>query len=166
MNRDVVGRRWGDFTLIEYFWRRAAFLLINRRVEMRKINPPCCMIWAENEGRAKSIGWHAIVTQITCHNSHQSGSSHSCSAVNRIFLPSNVRRHFRGMNLAALNGTMSRHLEALLKAEMPPNQKYWKQTELFDFSYGLLFKSVTSSPSHAHTPAHVPLWQKNLSPEN
>ncbi|XP_019736977.1 prostacyclin synthase-like [Hippocampus comes] len=52
-----------------------------------------------------------------------------------------MKRHFLGMNLAALNGTMSRHLEALLKAEMPPNQKYWKQTELFDFSYGVLFKA-------------------------
>ncbi|XP_051931560.1 prostacyclin synthase-like [Hippocampus zosterae] len=52
-----------------------------------------------------------------------------------------MKRHFLGINLAALNGTMSRHLEALLKAEIPPNQKYWKQTELFDFSYGVLFKA-------------------------
>ncbi|XP_077385923.1 prostacyclin synthase-like [Festucalex cinctus] len=52
-----------------------------------------------------------------------------------------MKQHFHGMNLAALNDTMSRHLEALLKAEIPPNQKYWKQKQLFDFSYGLLFKA-------------------------
>nr|XP_020463497.1 prostacyclin synthase [Monopterus albus] len=49
--------------------------------------------------------------------------------------------HFMGMNLAALNSTMSRHLKALLKAEMPQNQKDWKQKGLFDFSYSLLFKA-------------------------
>ncbi|XP_049588762.1 prostacyclin synthase isoform X1 [Syngnathus scovelli] len=52
-----------------------------------------------------------------------------------------MKRHFRGMNLATLNETMCRHLESLLKAEIPPNLKYWKQKELFDFSYGLLFKA-------------------------
>ncbi|XP_037106924.1 prostacyclin synthase-like [Syngnathus acus] len=52
-----------------------------------------------------------------------------------------MKQHFRGMNLATLNETMCRHLEALLKAEIPPNRKYWKQKELFDFSYGLLFKA-------------------------
>ncbi|KAM9799719.1 prostacyclin synthase-like [Syngnathus typhle] len=52
-----------------------------------------------------------------------------------------MKQHFQGMNLATVNKTMCRHLEALLKAEIPPNQKYWKQKELFDFSYGLLFKA-------------------------
>nr|XP_057911185.1 prostacyclin synthase-like [Doryrhamphus excisus] len=52
-----------------------------------------------------------------------------------------MKRHFLGTNLAALNGTMARHLEALLKAEIPPDQKYWTQTRLFDFSYGVLFKA-------------------------
>ncbi|XP_077583201.1 prostacyclin synthase-like [Stigmatopora nigra] len=52
-----------------------------------------------------------------------------------------MKQHFQGMNLSTLNANMSRHLEDMLKAEIPPNQKYWKQTELFDFSYGLLFKA-------------------------
>ncbi|XP_057702840.1 prostacyclin synthase-like [Corythoichthys intestinalis] len=52
-----------------------------------------------------------------------------------------MKQHFLGMNLSALNDTMSRHLEAMLKAEIPLNQKYWKQKELFDFSYSLLFKA-------------------------
>ncbi|XP_040890709.1 prostacyclin synthase-like [Toxotes jaculatrix] len=52
-----------------------------------------------------------------------------------------MKKHFMGMNLVALNSTMSRHLQALLKAEMPQNQKDWKEEGLFDFSYGLLFKA-------------------------
>lgn len=51
-----------------------------------------------------------------------------------------VHRHFRGANFGALNGTMSRHLRALLKAEMPLNQKDWKDEGLFNLSYSLLFK--------------------------
>ncbi|XP_039971381.1 prostacyclin synthase-like [Xiphias gladius] len=52
-----------------------------------------------------------------------------------------MKKHFIGMNLAALNSNMSRHLQALLKAEMPQNQKDWKEEGLFDFSYSLLFKA-------------------------
>ncbi|XP_026204623.1 prostacyclin synthase [Anabas testudineus] len=52
-----------------------------------------------------------------------------------------MKKHFMGMNLATLNSTMDRHLQALLKAEMPPNQKDWKEEGLFDFSYRLLFKA-------------------------
>ncbi|XP_061910081.1 prostacyclin synthase-like [Entelurus aequoreus] len=52
-----------------------------------------------------------------------------------------MKQHFLGMNLASLNVTMSRHLEALLKTEMSPNQKYWNERGLFDFSYGVLFKA-------------------------
>uniref|UniRef100_UPI0037E80036 prostacyclin synthase-like n=1 Tax=Semicossyphus pulcher TaxID=241346 RepID=UPI0037E80036 len=52
-----------------------------------------------------------------------------------------MKKHFLGMNLSTLNSTMGRHLEALLKAEMPQNQKDWKEEELFDFSYSLLFKA-------------------------
>lgn len=51
-----------------------------------------------------------------------------------------VCRHFRGMNFTTLNGTMSRHLQTLLKAEIPENQKYWKEEGLFDFSFSVLFK--------------------------
>ncbi|KAF3689825.1 Prostacyclin synthase [Channa argus] len=52
-----------------------------------------------------------------------------------------MKKHFMGMNLAALNCTMERNLKALLKAEMPQNQKDWKKEGLFDFSYRLLFKA-------------------------
>ncbi|KAG7494733.1 prostacyclin synthase [Solea senegalensis] len=52
-----------------------------------------------------------------------------------------MRKHFMGVNLTTLNGTMSRHLRALLTAEMPPNQKHWKDEGLFNFSYSLLFKA-------------------------
>ncbi|KAK2862158.1 hypothetical protein Q5P01_001691 [Channa striata] len=52
-----------------------------------------------------------------------------------------MKKHFIGMNLATLNCTMERNLKALLKAEMPPNQKDWKKEGLFDFSYRLLFKA-------------------------
>lgn len=45
-----------------------------------------------------------------------------------------------GMNLGTLNTTVGRHLQALLKAKMPKNQKDWKEDGLFDFSYSLLFK--------------------------
>lgn len=51
-----------------------------------------------------------------------------------------VCRHFVGTNLNALNSSTSRHLQALLKGEMPSNQKHWKDEELFDFSYRILFK--------------------------
>ncbi|XP_030276987.1 prostacyclin synthase-like [Sparus aurata] len=50
-------------------------------------------------------------------------------------------KHFRGANFGALNGTMIRHLRALLKAEMPLNQKDWKDEGLFNLSYSLLFKA-------------------------
>ncbi|KAI3370118.1 hypothetical protein L3Q82_024909, partial [Scortum barcoo] len=52
-----------------------------------------------------------------------------------------MKKHFLGTNLAALNSTMSRHLQALLKAEMPQNQKDRKEEGLFNFSYSLLFKA-------------------------
>ncbi|XP_070693508.1 prostacyclin synthase-like [Pempheris klunzingeri] len=52
-----------------------------------------------------------------------------------------MKKHFLGMNLAVLNSTTSRHLQALLKAKMPQNQKDWKVEGLFDFSYSLLFKA-------------------------
>lgn len=52
-----------------------------------------------------------------------------------------MKRHFVGMNLAALNSTMSRNLQALLKAKTHRNQKDWKEEGLFDFSYSLLFKA-------------------------
>lgn len=45
-----------------------------------------------------------------------------------------------GMNLGVLNSIMSRHMQALLKAEMPQNQKDWKEEGLFNLSYSLLFK--------------------------
>ncbi|XP_076616787.1 prostacyclin synthase-like [Chaetodon auriga] len=51
-----------------------------------------------------------------------------------------MKKHFMGMNLNALNSTTSRHLQALLKAEMPQNQKDWKEEGLFNLSYSLLFK--------------------------
>uniref|UniRef100_A0A3P8TIP8 Prostacyclin synthase n=1 Tax=Amphiprion percula TaxID=161767 RepID=A0A3P8TIP8_AMPPE len=52
-----------------------------------------------------------------------------------------MKRHFLGMNLATLNSTMCRHLQSLLKADMPQNRKDWKEEGLFDFSYSLLFKA-------------------------
>ncbi|CAJ1050986.1 prostacyclin synthase-like [Xyrichtys novacula] len=52
-----------------------------------------------------------------------------------------MKKHFSGMNLSALNSTMNRHLQVLLKAEMPQNQKDWKEEGLFNFSYSLLFKA-------------------------
>ncbi|XP_044205351.1 prostacyclin synthase-like [Thunnus albacares] len=52
-----------------------------------------------------------------------------------------MKQHFLGMNFAALNSAMSRHLQALLKAEMPQNQKDQKEEGLFNFSYGVLFKA-------------------------
>ncbi|GAA6215802.1 prostacyclin synthase [Lates japonicus] len=52
-----------------------------------------------------------------------------------------MKKYFMGMNLGALNTTMGRHLQALLKAKMPKNQKDWKEEGLFDFSYSLLFKA-------------------------
>ncbi|XP_041806514.1 prostacyclin synthase-like [Chelmon rostratus] len=52
-----------------------------------------------------------------------------------------MKKHFMGMNLNALNSATSRHLQALLKAEMPQNQKDWKEEGLFNLSYSLLFKA-------------------------
>ncbi|KAK9529061.1 hypothetical protein VZT92_013178 [Zoarces viviparus] len=52
-----------------------------------------------------------------------------------------MKKHFLGINFAALNSTMSRHLQASLKAEMTQNQKDWKEEGLFGFSYSLLFKA-------------------------
>ncbi|XP_008318139.1 prostacyclin synthase [Cynoglossus semilaevis] len=52
-----------------------------------------------------------------------------------------MKKHFVGTNLNALNSSTSRHLQALLKGEMPSNQKHWKDEELFDFSYRILFKA-------------------------
>lgn len=51
-----------------------------------------------------------------------------------------AHRYFLGMHMGALNSTMSRHMKALLKAEMPQNQKDWKEEGLFNLSYSLLFK--------------------------
>ncbi|XP_041639188.1 prostacyclin synthase-like [Cheilinus undulatus] len=51
-----------------------------------------------------------------------------------------MKKYFHGMNLSILNSTMSRNLQALLKAKMPQNQKDWKEEGLFNFSYSLLFK--------------------------
>uniref|UniRef100_A0A7N8WY26 Prostacyclin synthase n=1 Tax=Mastacembelus armatus TaxID=205130 RepID=A0A7N8WY26_9TELE len=62
-----------------------------------------------------------------------------------------MTKHFMGTNLAALNHTMSRHIQALLKAEMPPNQKDWKEKGLFDFSYSLLFNSTVYVVSVTHS---------------
>ncbi|KAL6111476.1 ptgis [Pungitius sinensis] len=50
-----------------------------------------------------------------------------------------MKKHFLGVNSAALNSTMSRHLLASLEAERH-NQKDWKDEGLFSFSYSLLFK--------------------------
>ncbi|XP_020497788.1 prostacyclin synthase [Labrus bergylta] len=52
-----------------------------------------------------------------------------------------MREQFHGMNLSALNSTISRNLQAMLNAKMPQNQKDWKEEGLFDFSYSLLFKA-------------------------
>ncbi|XP_024125276.1 prostacyclin synthase [Oryzias melastigma] len=52
-----------------------------------------------------------------------------------------MKRHFLGVNLSTLNSTMSRHLQAVLKAETPQNQRDWKEEGLFDLCYRLLFKA-------------------------
>ncbi|XP_044024870.1 prostacyclin synthase-like [Siniperca chuatsi] len=52
-----------------------------------------------------------------------------------------MKKHFLGMNLIVLKCTMNRYLQGLLKAEMPPNQKDWKEEGLFNLSYSLLFKA-------------------------
>lgn len=44
------------------------------------------------------------------------------------------------MNLATLNSTVGKNLRASLKAEMPGNQKDWKEEGLFSISYKVLFK--------------------------
>lgn len=51
-----------------------------------------------------------------------------------------VHRHFLGESLSGLKGSMSRHLLEVVKAEMPQNQKDWKEDGLFNLSYSLLFK--------------------------
>uniref|UniRef100_A0A3Q3XN09 Prostacyclin synthase n=1 Tax=Mola mola TaxID=94237 RepID=A0A3Q3XN09_MOLML len=51
-----------------------------------------------------------------------------------------MKNHFLGMNLCALKSTTSTHMQALLKAEIPQNQKDWKEDGLFNLSYSLLFK--------------------------
>ncbi|XP_037346783.2 prostacyclin synthase-like [Pungitius pungitius] len=50
-----------------------------------------------------------------------------------------MKKHFLGVNSAAVNSTTSRHLLASLEAETH-NQKDWKDEGLFSFSYSLLFK--------------------------
>ncbi|XP_041836445.1 prostacyclin synthase-like [Melanotaenia boesemani] len=52
-----------------------------------------------------------------------------------------MKRHFQGKNLTMLNRTMNRHLQALMKAEMPQNQRDWKEEGLFNLSYSFLFKA-------------------------
>ncbi|XP_029948411.1 prostacyclin synthase-like [Salarias fasciatus] len=52
-----------------------------------------------------------------------------------------MKRHFLGMNAAALDSIISRHLRALLKAKTPTNQKDWKEEGLFHLCYSLLFKA-------------------------
>ncbi|KAM9860348.1 prostacyclin synthase-like isoform 2-T2 [Aulostomus maculatus] len=42
---------------------------------------------------------------------------------------------------ALMKQSMRRHLQSLLKAEMPQNQKYWKEEGLFNFCYSVLFKA-------------------------
>ncbi|XP_029907045.1 prostacyclin synthase [Myripristis murdjan] len=51
-----------------------------------------------------------------------------------------MKQHFQGANLVWLNGTVHKHLWALLKAETLQNQTDWKEEGLFNFSYSLLFK--------------------------
>lgn len=51
-----------------------------------------------------------------------------------------AHRHFLGMNLCDLNSNMSRHMQEVLKAEMPQNQKDWKEDGLFNLTYSFLFK--------------------------
>ncbi|XP_003973292.2 prostacyclin synthase-like [Takifugu rubripes] len=51
-----------------------------------------------------------------------------------------MTQHFLGMNLCGLNSSMSRHMLEVAKAEMPQNQKDWKEDGLFNLSYSLLFK--------------------------
>lgn len=51
-----------------------------------------------------------------------------------------VYSHFMGMNLCALKSTTSTHMQALLEAEIPQNQKDWKEDGLFNLSYSFLFK--------------------------
>ncbi|XP_062328823.1 prostacyclin synthase-like isoform X1 [Osmerus eperlanus] len=50
-------------------------------------------------------------------------------------------QHFRGKSLTLLNGTMQRHLQALLLADTPPKPTDWKTDGLFNFSYSLLFRA-------------------------
>ncbi|XP_068170496.1 prostacyclin synthase-like isoform X2 [Antennarius striatus] len=51
-----------------------------------------------------------------------------------------MKKHFMGMNLGSLNRAVSGHLQTVLKAEMPQNQKDWKEEGLFNLSYSILFK--------------------------
>ncbi|XP_028302654.1 prostacyclin synthase-like [Gouania willdenowi] len=52
-----------------------------------------------------------------------------------------MKRNFVEISLDSMNGTMRRHLQALLKAETPQNLTDWKEEGLFSFSYSLLFKA-------------------------
>uniref|UniRef100_A0A672ISF1 Prostacyclin synthase n=1 Tax=Salarias fasciatus TaxID=181472 RepID=A0A672ISF1_SALFA len=62
--------------------------------------------------------------------------------MDRIFnLQLPLDQHFLGMNAAALDSIISRHLRALLKAKTPTNQKDWKEEGLFHLCYSLLFKA-------------------------
>ncbi|XP_034022495.1 prostacyclin synthase-like [Thalassophryne amazonica] len=49
-------------------------------------------------------------------------------------------KYFQGRDLAYLNTSVHRHLQALLKAETPQNLKDWKEEGLFNFCYGVLFQ--------------------------
>ncbi|XP_029007921.1 prostacyclin synthase-like isoform X2 [Betta splendens] len=52
-----------------------------------------------------------------------------------------MRKHFMVANATVLNSAVNRHLRALLQAEIPQNQKDWKDEGLFDFSFRILFKT-------------------------
>ncbi|XP_053724734.1 prostacyclin synthase-like [Synchiropus splendidus] len=63
--------------------------------------------------------------------------SHQLTAKAKVIM----KQHFQGMNFASLNAMMRKHLRALLTAEMPENEKDWKEDGLFNFSYRVLFKA-------------------------
>ncbi|KAM9760093.1 prostacyclin synthase-like [Menidia menidia] len=52
-----------------------------------------------------------------------------------------MKSHFLGVNLPTLKSSMGRHLQGLLKAELPQNQRDWKEEGLFNLCYGLLFRA-------------------------
>lgn len=68
-----------------------------------------------------------------------------------------------GMNLSTLSCSVDRHLQALLKSEMPQNQKDWKVEGLFDFSYRILFKYDQTPAAHTllAMPEEVHLCRKS-----